>query len=152
MDVWLDKMGLKEETPDPDRDFLLDLGNSLEPVIAGLYEKQTGRTLIALAPPGIWEHPKHPMLLGSPDRLVRGERRGVELKSENLFQDKFGESGTDQVPEHYLIQCAHYMAITNYDAWDVALLHGGARFNIYTINRDLELEKAMVEQLLNWWN
>src|SRR6266852_4597282 len=71
----------QDGTPDPDRDFLLDLGNSLEPVIAGLYEKQTGRTLIALAPPGIWEHPKHPMLLGSPDRLVRGERRGVELKS-----------------------------------------------------------------------
>lgn len=152
MDVWLDKTErLEEEAPDADREFLLNLGEQLEPVIAKLYERRTGRELV-LPHQRILKHMEHGVLLASADRLVSGEKRGVELKSENLFQDKFGDEGTDQVPEHYLIQCAHYMAVYNYDAWDVALLHGGVDFKTYTIHRDLELEKEMISQLLDWWN
>lgn len=151
MDVWLDKTGRREDAvADPDREFMLDLGLQLEPVIAGLYEKRTGRELM-VPPWGCISRPDFPMLMGSPDRLVKEDCRGVELKSENLYSDKFGEPGTDQVPEHYLIQCVHYMALTGYKYWDIALLHGGARFSIYTIERDLDLESEMLNQLSAWW-
>jgi putative phage-type endonuclease len=150
MDVWLEKKGLAEERNDPNRDFLLDLGTQLEPVIARCYERQTGVKL-TLPFPLQWTHKKYPVLRGSPDRFVEGVSRGVELKSENQFSDQFGEPGTDQVPYHYLVQCAHYMAVLDYDVWDVALLHGGTRFAVYTIHRDKELEASMTEQLLDWW-
>lgn len=148
MDCWLDKMGMSDDTPDPARKFLMDLGTDLEPVIARMYERQTERTLFA---PAAMVHPLYPMLRGNPDRIVIGEPRGVELKTENQFMDQFGDPGTDQVPYHYLVQCAHYMAICDLPVWDIALLRGGATFAIYTIERDLDLERDMNMQLTQWW-
>lgn len=151
MDVWLDKMEMGHETVDPARDFFLDLGTQLEPVIARLYERETGRkTMLPL--PQIWQHPEHEMLIGSPDRFVQGELRGVELKSESDYSDNFGEPGTDEIPDHYLIQCAHYMMVTKFPKWDLALLHAGSRFAIYTVERDEQMENELREKLVAWWN
>ena len=150
MDVYLEKTGMVEDKPeDKDRQFLLDLGQDLEPVVARLYERETGKRLLV---PGRWQHPNHPVLVGTPDRVVEGLRIGVELKTENQFQNEFGEPGSDQVPYHYLVQCLHYMAVGNYGQWDVAVLHGGARFAIYHIQRNVELEEYMVDELLQWWD
>ena len=150
MSVWLDKKGLLEEPVDPEREFLMQLGKDLEPVIAKLYERRTGKELWQPTEPGIFVHTQYPCLIGTPDRLVKNESRGVELKTENPYQDNFGEPGTDQVPEHYLIQCVHYMAITAYPEWDIALLRG-AHFDIYTIKRDLGLENEITGRLVAWW-
>src|SRR6266704_808855 len=152
MDVYLEKTGMADEQPeDKNRQFLLELGTQLEPVIAKLYERETGKHL-QLPSPARRQHPEHAILFGSPDRLVEGENCGVELKTENQFMNEFGEAGTDQVPYHYLIQCAHYMAVTGYEQWDVALLHGGARFSIYPLHRDKELEGYMIDELRHWWD
>jgi putative phage-type endonuclease len=149
MDVWLEKMGLVEEIPDPNRDFLLDLGKAMEPAIATLYVRETGRGLIV--PSRRYQHPILSWLIGSPDRLVTGEKRGVELKTESIYVDRFGEPGTDEVPDHYLIQCAVYMAIMDYPVWDIALLKAGTSFTIYTIHRDAQLERDILAQLGDWW-
>lgn len=151
MDVWLEKKGFEKETPrDPHREFLLSLGIELEPVIAKLYERETRRILI---PPGetVWRHKEYGCLIGSPDRFVEGYTRGVELKTENQFSHEFGDAGTADVPVHYALQCAHYMAVCDIDVWDVAVLHGGARFAVYTLERDRELEAAIIEKLVEWW-
>lgn len=148
MDVWLDKRGLAEERRDPDADFLLDLGLLMEPVLTDLYRRETHRET---HPGTLVRHKDAPILLGTPDRICNDELRGVELKTENQFTDNFGEPNTDQIPDHYLIQVAHYMAITELPVWDVAVLHGGTRFAVYTVERDLELETQMVERLLAWW-
>jgi len=149
MDVWMEKMGI-EAKPDATKEFLLNLGQELEPVIARLYTRETKQQVYEpMIVPVI--HKTHEILIGTPDRLVQGDLRGVELKSENQFQDEFGEPGTDQVPYHYLIQCAHYMAVMDYPVWDVALLKAGTSFSIYHIERDQELEKEMIDQLRAWW-
>jgi predicted phage-related endonuclease len=149
MDVWMEKKNLlPPPEDDAEKNFLLDLGLQLEPVIARLYERQTGRQL-TLGEPVV--HPAHPELRGTPDRLVEGELRGVELKTENEFSDQYGEPGTDEIPPHYLVQCAQYMMLTGYSFWDLAVLHGGSRFAIYTIKRDAELEAMMVDKLTEWW-
>jgi predicted phage-related endonuclease len=151
MDVYMDKKALAdEEFSDPEKNFLLDLGLQLEPIVARLYVRQTGRELIV--PSDNIVHPSHPELRGTPDRLVQNELRGVELKTENEFTDQFGDPGTDQIPPHYLIQCAHYMAITGMPLWDVAVLHGSSRFAIYPLERDAELESLLIERLTEWWH
>lgn len=153
MDVWLDKTLRAPITePDPERDFLRDLGSVVEPFIGRRYEFETGRKLRSVPAPGVIHHPLHDVILGSPDRLVVGEKRGVELKTENRFQDNFGDPGTDEVPDWYRVQCAHYMAITQFDQWDLALLHGGTRFGIYPIERDVAGENDLLEFLLSWWD
>lgn len=156
MDVWLEKKGLREEKPDPGRDFFMDLGTRLEPVIAALYERETGNEVV-IPVPTIWAHPQYPALIGTPDRIGAnafgpgGPALGVELKSENEFRDQFGDPGTAEVPIHYSLQCAHYMSITGLPRWDVAVLHSGTRFAVYTLERDLGLEQMIVSQLVAWW-
>lgn len=150
MDVWMEKHGLLEDNDgrDPAKNFLLNLGQQLEPVIARLYEQQTGHELITTEPV---VHPEYPELRGTPDRIVAGQLRGVELKSENTYSDEFGEPGSDQVPAHYLIQAAHYLLITGFMEWDIAILHAGTRFGVYTIRRDNELIDMMCAKLREWW-
>jgi putative phage-type endonuclease len=151
MDVWLDKTGRTPiDEPDDGRDFLRDLGTAVEPFIAKRYERETGRMLRPV--PALVRHPLHDVIVGTPDRLVIGERRGVELKTENQFQNNFGDPGSDDVPDWYRVQCAHYIALMDYDAWDLALLHGGSHFAIYPIERDLVAENALLEYLLDWWD
>jgi putative phage-type endonuclease len=149
LDVWISKT----QKPKDDRgdEFLLRLGKLLEPVIAGLYETETGRRL-SILDPEIIEHAQYPELIGTPDRICYRDGRVVELKSEHQFADKFGDPGSDEVPDHYAIQCAHYMALTDLDRCDVPVLHGGAKFAIYQLHRDLVIERAMIEQLRGWWN
>lgn len=149
LDVWRSKV---EHVPRTDDElFLFKLGHLLEPVIAGLYSEQTSREVF-LPDPEIIEHLEFPEIIGSPDRLAPQDGRVVELKSEHQFADKFGDPGSDQVPDHYLIQGAHYMAVSNLDRCDEAVLHGGFKFSIYQLRRDLELERSMLEQLRDWWH
>lgn len=151
IDVFIEKKGLLDgEEVNANRRFLMDLGTALEPVIAGLYERQTDKKLI-LPSPVQWLHKKFPLLGATPDRFREAENYGVELKSESRFSDKFGEPGTDEIPAHYLLQVAHYMSVLDYDVWDVALLHAGTTFSVYTVKRDKELEEAVTEQVLAWW-
>ncbi len=150
LDVWLEK------TRDPARQEkaltgAMDWGTRLEAPIADAYADRTGRTL--WNPEGLVRHPEHPFIIGSPDRLVEGERRGVEIKTAGHFAAAdFGEPGTDEVPLGYLVQCVHYMAITGFDAWDLAVLIGGQDFRVYTIRRDVELEQRILARLVDWWH
>jgi hypothetical protein len=43
------------------------------------------------------------------------------------------------------------MAVADLDRCDIAVLHGGFKFAIYQLRRDLELERSMLEQLREWW-
>jgi predicted phage-related endonuclease len=65
---------------------------------------------------------------------------------------KWGEQGTDQVPESYLIQCAYYASICDVPKVDIAVLIGGQNFRIYTYNRNKELEEKLIKIACNFWH
>jgi putative phage-type endonuclease len=122
MDVWLDKTGRTDVEPeiiDPDRKFLLELGQEMEKGIARLYTLKTGRELEPIPEHALLIHPKFPTLIGTPDRLVLGESRGVEIKTENSFQHKFGEPG-----EPDAIPVAPIPASPRIPRWSVSALYG----------------------------
>jgi putative phage-type endonuclease len=149
LDIWRSKV--QPSPPTDDEKFLFKLGHLLEPVIAGLYSDQTERELFS-PDPEIVTHLRFPEIIGSPDRLAPKDGRVIELKSEHQFADKFGDPGSDQVPDHYIVQAAHYMAVADLDRCDIAVLHGGFKFAIYQLRRDPDLERSMIEQLREWWN
>lgn len=148
LQVWSEKRG---EAPPVEQTPAMRWGLVLEPVIAEEYSLQTGRKL--WTPEQVYHHPLHDFLVGSPDRLVIGEPRGVEVKTANGFMaSEWGPAGTDQVPQHYLIQCLHYMAVTGLRVWDLAVLIGGSDFRIYTIRWDDEAGSQLVAALCAWWD
>ncbi len=83
----------------------------------------------------------------SPDRIIKGKKKGVECKNasdRNAYQ--WGPTGTDRVPQYYLLQCFHSMMVTNLKEWDLAVLIGGNDFRIYHLFADKDLMKVMYQQ------
>ncbi len=77
----------------------------------------------------------------------------LECKTSSAFsKNDWGEPGTDQVPPLYLVQCAWYMAITECQAADLAVLIGNSDFRIYTIERDMELEGLILSHAQHFWH
>jgi putative phage-type endonuclease len=145
--VWLDKRGELKPRDDAEAEWLW-WGRNLEDLLARRYCETTGRQVFN--PGKILEHREHPFLIGTPDRLCMNERRGLDLKTARR-DDGWGAPGTDDIPAVYVAQMCHYMAVTDYDRWDVAVLVGGSDFRVYTLERDREFEAAMVAQLVAWW-
>jgi len=129
----------------------LKWGRLLEPVIANAYAEETRRRLRKVPKP--ISHPQYKIIMGTPDRLVMGESGGVECKSAGSYaaKDQFGEPGTDEIPDHYLVQVMIYLAITGREWWDLPVLVGGHDFRIYTVRRNRQLENEIIDRVRAWW-
>ena len=90
---------------------------------------------------------------GHIDRKLTGQKVGLECKTANIrIAKSFGESGTDDVPMHYLLQCIGYLALTGWEKWHLAVLIGGNDFRNYTIERDEKAIALVIEQIKQFWD
>jgi predicted phage-related endonuclease len=102
-------------------------------------------------------HKEYPFLLATCDGLLPAHARGLELKTAGIFgADEWGEQGTDQVPVHYLTQCAHYMAVADFGIWDLGALIGiGKRISgnlaLYQLHRNRALENELIATAVRFW-
>lgn len=143
LSVWLDKTGQSDgsdETP------AMRWGTLLEPVIRQEYAERTGRTVTV---PGLIRHARHDHMIANVDG-VSGDGRIVEIKTTRTA-DGWGEPGSDEVPEDYLIQVQHYMAVLALPVADIAVLVGGSDFRIYTVAADAELQDMIVSTEREFW-
>jgi predicted phage-related endonuclease len=141
----------------------LRFGQFVEPFVALEYERLTGFHTVEHIEPFL--HPEYEFMYGHVDRLVvpSADMPAVvdgmvmaeallECKTTSVFnKDEWGEEGSDQVPNAYLLQCAWYMAITGCARADVAVLIGNQDFRLYRINRDEKLEGLMIDQARRFW-
>ena len=147
LDVYEQKLGLAPPKP---MNMPMLLGRLMEPIVAALYEMQEG---VKLFKPGFQRHPVHPWVLGTPDRLVVGQRKGVELKTTAAHNARrWGEAGGDEVPEEHTCQSHWYMPLVEMDAWDVAVLIGGSDFRIYHLYGDQRFERALFDHGDVFWH
>ncbi len=145
-DVWSKKLGLVAD--EEDNRFML-WGRKLEDLVGERYTEVTGKELIR-APHLV--HPKLPYVAGTPDRLIVGEPRLLEIKTADARSAHlWGEEGTDGVPASYLCQVAYYLALTNLEAADVAVLIGGNDFRVFHVERDRALEDRLLELARDFW-
>jgi predicted phage-related endonuclease len=99
-------------------------------------------------------HSKYQFLGANIDRWVISTNSPyiLECKTAGFTKAKeWGDSGTEQVPESYLIQCAYYASICDVPKVDIAVLIGGQDFRIYTYNRNKDLEDKIVKIGINFW-
>lgn len=66
-------------------------------------------------------------------------RRGIDAKNVRFRTKEWGDEWTDEVPQHILMQCHHYIELFGAEVWYVAALFSGQSFKIYEIRRDAEL-------------
>lgn len=148
LDVYLDKTSddiACETSP------AMRWGNLLEDTIAKEYAEVTGQT-IEIEPNTIY-HPSMKFLGANIDRWVGDKEYVLECKTAGFTRGKeWGEEGTDQIPESYLVQVAYYAAICAVPKVDIAVLIGGQDFRIYTYERSKELEDKLIKIACNFWD
>jgi len=148
LDVYLDKTSddiACETSP------AIRWGTLLEDTIAKEYAEVTGQT-IEIEPNTIY-HPSMKFLGANIDRWVGDKEYVLECKTAGFTRGKeWGEEGTDQIPESYLVQVAYYAAICAVPKVDIAVLIGGQDFRIYTYERTKELEDKLIKIACNFWD
>jgi len=146
--VWCDKLGLsgeQETTP------AMEWGTRLEPVVRQKYADETGRTVSFPVGDeyGHMQSVEHPFMLATLDGIT-DDGRGLEIKTSRSGAE-WGDEGTDEVPQVYVIQCQHNMIVSGLEVFDIPLLIAGSDFRIYEVPRDEELQALIIEREAAFW-
>ena len=97
----------------------------------------------------IFMNDEHSWMLADFDRLVVGERAGLECKTVSAYSaDKWANGA---IPLHYQLQCQHYLAVSGYDCWYIAALILGKEFIVRKIERDEELIQSLITIEKRFW-
>jgi putative phage-type endonuclease len=144
--LWAEKTGrIEPEEPG----LAAAVGVALEPMIAGLYETQTGYTL-EHEPFTMYHHPTAP-LFATLDRTAHTPDgpRVVEIKSigERAWQAlKEGEASLA-----HLVQVQAQLACTGYETGDLACLVGNRLFEVFPVARHEKLIAQIVRRVTDFW-
>lgn len=147
-DVWLEKTGREMPADLSDNDAVM-AGTLFEDAVAKFYEIRESEIVRRCNDTRF--HPTMPWLAGNVDRIVTGKRRILECKTAGMFAKGWGEPGTDEVPESYLLQVMHYCGIWGYNVGDLAVVIGGQRYVKYVIPFDQELFDGVSQHLTDFW-
>lgn len=124
-----------------------DWGKRLEPAIRQWYSDVTGRCV--RLPEKILFSPSYPFMLASLDGFT-DDPRGVEIKSARSPKG-WGEPGTNEIPDYYILQVQHYMIVTGFDVFDVPVSIGGGSPELYEVPADKELQDMIIEAEAAFW-
>lgn len=145
LDVYLEKRG-ELETDDVDSE-PMHWGRKLEPIIRQEYVNRTG--VAVKVPSGAFVHPVHSFMRANVDGLTFNDRV-FEAKTARTA-DGWGEPGTDEIPDAYMLQVQHYMIVTGRESADVAVLIGGSDFRLYAVDADPDLQQYIIEAESAFW-
>lgn len=146
--VWLDKTGILPDNGTAGE--AAEWGTRLEPIVAEVVSERTGITLVD--PPGPYKHPTHAFMLGNVDRLARHPDRG-----EGIYEGKTvgvwlaDEWDGDAVPDRYVLQGQHYLAVTGLPWVLYGCLVGGQKLITRWVERDDELIGQLTELEAEFW-
>ena len=90
-----------------------------------------------------------PIATGHIDAKIQGQNIGLEIKTASEFKKKDYSEHLDpnpRIPIQYRCQINHYLYLTGWEFWYLAVLIGGNDFRILKIERD---DKAIAEQVKN---
>lgn len=145
LQVYMEKLGLTEPQEETEAMYW---GKKLEDLVAEEFSLRTGMKLRRRNE--TLRHKDHPWMIAHVDRLIVGEDEGLECKTAGAY--KADEWQGDDIPWEYAIQCYHYMAVTGYSAWWIAVLIGGNRFIYKRIERDEQIIANLIKIESDFWN
>lgn len=145
MGVYLEKVGEIKDDDEPSE--AAYWGSTLEEVVAREFTRRTG--LKVRRRNAILRSSKHPFMLANVDRLVVGDQVPLECKTAGARAAADWDDG--RVPDYYMIQLQHYLAVTGAPYGYIAVLIGGQRFLYQRIERDDELIQYLVQIERNFW-
>ena len=143
--LWLEKTGQAEPEDISGKESVY-WGTVLEAPVADRFAELTGKKIRRA---GMMQNVKDPWMLANVDRLIVGEKAGLECKCTNAFSVKDWKE--DNLPDSYYWQCQHYMMTTGLPVWYIAVLIGGNSFDYKAVPRHDDDIKALYEAEEEFW-
>lgn len=122
-------------------------GRDMEDYVARRFMEATGKRVRRAN--AMFQDEDCPFMIADVDRLIVGERAGLECKTVNLYSADKWKDG--QIPDHYRLQCHHYMSVLNLDYFYIAALIFGKEFIYHKIERDEEVIQSLREIEKDFW-
>jgi putative phage-type endonuclease len=144
--VYAEKTGL--EVPDEESEAAY-WGKTLESVVAEEFSRRSGLKLQRVN--AILQHPEYSFMIANLDRKIieKGNPGVFEAKTAGEYlRDKWED---DRVPDDYMIQMQHYLAVTGWSYGYIAVLIGGNKFRYARIERDQEIIDYLVKIESDFW-
>lgn len=164
--LYLDKTTDEVEESDS---LAAQMGTFLEPFVADLYTAHTGirvhrwnRMIIS---------GEYPWMRADIDRKIYGKNEGLECKTigefaarkylgtdedgKRIYVDRFIEGDMEASLQNKLdwyTQMQHYMAVTGWDMWHLAVLIGNRQFLWYDVPRDQPWIDMLIEKEAAFWD
>lgn len=142
--VWADKTGRLSPAEDTEA---TRQGRDLEEYVARRWTEETGKRVGKVN--AMLYNPAYPFAHADVDRRVIGESAGLECKTTSAISLKRFRGV--EFPEQYYVQCVHYLAVTGWDRWYLAVLVLGREFLHYTLERDQAEIDALMEAERKFW-
>ena len=142
LDVWLEKTGRREPADLSDNEKVY-WGSMLEDSIAKAYlaHKPQRQGMKLIQPKGLYVSKLWPWMVANVDRLIyqssTGEYDGIlEVKTAGSDAGWFDEEGNETIPDSYLAQVLHYLAVTGLEWAVIVCLIAGQRYIERLVLRD----------------
>lgn len=142
--VWAEKLGY---TPPAEDNEAMRQGRDLEDYVAQRFCEKEGKKV--RRENHIIINPDFPFAHANVDRIVVGEAAGLECKTTSSLNLKKFKNG--EFPDHYYVQCVHYMMVTGAKRWYLAVLVFGKGFYTYCIERDEAEIAALAKSEDTFW-
>lgn len=133
------------EAPPDDENLAMRFGNAAESFILSEFERAHPGLPIVRAPDTMRRGP----MLAHLDAWVPGQCN-VQAKTARS-RNGWGESGSPDVPQHYLIQVQAEMLLANVAVSYVPVLFGGADYDEFIVEADRELQDMIEAGIAEFW-
>ncbi len=145
-ELWMDKTG---QLPYQEAGEAAYWGTQLEALVRNEFTKRTGIAVNIVSQ--ILQHEDYPFMLANLDGTCQHPDYGTcvfEAKTASAY--KIGD-WEDKIPDEYLLQIQHYMAVTGYKGTYIAVLIGGNTFKWKFIERDEEIISMLITLEKDFW-
>lgn len=136
--LWAEKTG---RLPGFEGNLATEVGTYLEDFVAQKFAQETGKKVRKSNQS--WFNDQYPWAIANIDREIVGEDAGLEIKTTSELNTKKFKGG--EYPANYYCQCMHYLAVTGKQRWYLAVLIGNREFKWFTIERDEDEIKALMD-------
>lgn len=150
IDLWKEKTK-REPIKDISDNPYVKAGNFLEPVVIQWFEQETGYKVTRVSETVY--HELHGCLAANLDGLISTPEGVAIFEAKTASSDEnWGETGSDQIPDTYLLQLVHYMCVMYVEFAYLAVLIRGVDFRWYKVKRNKNLEYVVFQRELDFWH
>lgn len=134
--VWMEKTGNAQPADLSDNEKVY-WGSVLEDVVAQEFKKRNPEFKVQRLNAMLWSR-DYPWMFASVDRVLFHKEKGKGILEIKTCGERRKSDWEDGIPDYYLPQVNHYLAVTGFNYFAVAVLIGGQEYRQFYYERDDE--------------